>query len=183
MKDLAEAGANFLQIEDLGAWLPLFTQNESDYSWVKDVIAQCCDGVKAKIAWHFCFGNAWGNDILSASYPNGYQTVLPYFFDTPGIDQFVLDYANRNMAGIEFLSHLPKETEIQVGVIDVRTLMVETPEEVAGRIRKVIKIVPPEKLTLTTDCGMKALPRIIARMKLRSLADGAAIVRKELGGK
>ena len=183
MKDLVEAGANFLQIEDLGAWLPLFTQNDSDYSWVKDVIAQCCDGVKAKIGWHFCFGNAWGNDILSASYPNGYQTVLPHFFDTPGVDQFVLDYANRDMAGVEFLSHLPKDTELQAGVIDVRTMMVETPEEVASRIRKVIKIVPPEKVTLTTDCGMKALPRIIARMKLRSLADGAAIVRKELGAK
>ena len=183
MKDLVEAGANFLQIEDLGAWLPLFTQNESDYAWVKDVIAQCCDGVKAKIGWHFCFGNAWGNDILSASFPNGYQTVLPNFFDTPGIDQFVLDYANRDMAGIEFLSHLPKDTELQAGVIDVRTMMVESPEEVASRIRKVIKVVPPERVTLTTDCGMKALPRIIARMKLRSLADGAAIVRKELAAK
>ena len=76
MKDLVEAGANFLQIEDLGAWLPLFTQNDSDYSWVKDVIAQCCDGVKAKIGWHFCFGNAWGNDILSANFPQGYQLSL-----------------------------------------------------------------------------------------------------------
>ena len=70
----------------------------------------------ATIGWHFCFGNAWGNDILSASFPEGYQTVLPYFFDTPGIDEFVLDYANRDMAGIEFLKNLPKDKHLQVGV-------------------------------------------------------------------
>jgi hypothetical protein len=52
-----------------------------------------------KIGGHFCFGNAWGNDLLSGAFPEGYQTVLPHFFDTPGIDEFVLDYANRNMAG------------------------------------------------------------------------------------
>ena len=88
---------------------PLFTGDENDYTWIKDVIAKCCEGVDAKIGWHFCFGNAWGNDILSANFPEGYQTVLPYFWDTPGIDEFVLDYANREMAGIEFMANLPAE--------------------------------------------------------------------------
>ena len=99
MKDLVEAGATYLQLEDLGAWLPLFTADEKDYEWISDVIGKCCEGVDAKIGWHFCFGNAWGNDILSANFPEGYQTVLPHLWDTPGIDQFVLDYANRDMAG------------------------------------------------------------------------------------
>ena len=118
----------YLQFEDLGAWLPLFTNDKNDYTWIKDVVAQCCDGVKAKIGWHFCFGNAWGNDILSANFPEGYQTVLPHFFDTPGIDQFVLDYANRNMAGIEFMKNLPKDKDLQVGVLDIRTSMIENTE-------------------------------------------------------
>ena len=48
------------------------------------MIGKCCEGVDAKIGWHFCFGNAWGNDILSANFPDGYQTVLPHFYDTPG---------------------------------------------------------------------------------------------------
>ena len=84
MKDLVAAGAKYLQFEDLGAWLPLFTGDKNDYKWIRDVVEQCCDGVDAKIGWHFCFGNAWGNDILSANFPTGYQTVLPYFFDTRG---------------------------------------------------------------------------------------------------
>src|SRR5205823_6075220 len=113
MKDLVAAGAKYLQFEDLGAWLPLFTNDVNDYKWIREVVEQCCDGVDAKIGWHFCFGNAWGNDILSATYPDGYQTVLPYFFETKGIDQFVLDYANRDMRGVEFLKNLPKDKDEQ----------------------------------------------------------------------
>ena len=180
MKALAEAGATYLQFEDLGAWLPLFTGNEEDYVWIKDVIGKCTEGVDAKIGWHFCFGNAWGNDILSANFPEGYQTVLPHFFDTPGIDQFVLDYANREMAGVEFLANLPKDREVQVGVLDIRSMMIETPEQVAARARKVLEHVDADRVTLATDCGMKPLPRTVARMKLKALAEGAAIVRGEL---
>ena len=161
--------------------LPLFTGDKNDYTWIKDVVAQCCDGVKAKIGWHFCFGNAWGNDILSASFPEGYQTVLPHFFDTPGIDQFVLDYANRNMAGIEFMKNLPKNKDVQIGVLDIRNMMIEKPAQIADRIRTVLKYVDADRLYPSTDCGMKPLARMVAKMKLQSLAEGAAIVRKEVG--
>jgi 5-methyltetrahydropteroyltriglutamate--homocysteine methyltransferase len=183
MKDLVKAGATYLQFEDLGAWLPLFTNDKNDYTWIKDVVAQCCDGVNAKIGWHFCFGNAWGNDILSASFPEGYQTVLPHFFDTPGIDQFVLDYANRNMAGIEFMKNLPKDKDLQVGVLDIRTSMIEKPNAIADRIRQVMKYVSPDRIYPSTDCGMKPLARMVAKMKLANLAEAAAIVRKEVGAK
>src|SRR5580765_8977475 len=108
----------------------------------------CTDGVDAKIGGHFCFGNAWGNDILSANYPEGYQTVLPHFFETKGISEFVLDYANRDMAGIDFLKNLPKNKSVQIGVLDVRTNAIETPERVAARIRKVIAAVPADRVTL-----------------------------------
>ena len=106
MKALVEAGANFLQFEDLGAWLPLFTKNDDDYKWIGDVVDQCIDGVDAKIAWHFCYGNAWGNR-LAGLFPAGYEAVLPYFYDLP-IDQFVLDFANRDMVDIACLRDLPR---------------------------------------------------------------------------
>jgi 5-methyltetrahydropteroyltriglutamate--homocysteine methyltransferase len=183
MKDLVAAGAKYLQFEDLGAWLPLFTNDKNDYKWLREVVEQCCDGVNAKIGWHFCFGNAWGNDILSASYPDGYQTVLPHFFETKGIDEFVLDYANRDMAGVEFLKNLPKDKSVQIGVLDIRTNAIESPEKIAGRIRKAIAAVPPERVTLSSDCGMKPLSRMVAKMKLRALVEGAAIVRQEIGVK
>jgi methionine synthase II (cobalamin-independent) len=180
MKDLVEAGATFLQLEDLGAWLPLFTDDEKDYEWIADVISQVVDGVDAKIAWHFCYGNAWGNRLADL-FPAGYEAVLPHFYDVP-VDQFVLDFANREMVDIAALKSLPEDKEVAIGVLDIRTSMVETPEQVADRIRKVIDVVPPERVYLTTDCGMKPLARTVAKLKLHSLAEGAKIVRQELTG-
>jgi methionine synthase II (cobalamin-independent) len=181
MKELVKHGAKYLQIEDLGAWLPLFTNNKDDYKWIRESIEMMTDGVDAKIGWHFCFGNAWGNDILSANFPEGYQTVLPYFWNTEGVDEFVLDYANRHMAGVEFLKNCPKDKGVQVGVLDIRTSMVETPDVIADRVRKVIKGgLSPEQITLSTDCGMKPLARMVSKIKLNALAEGAAIVRKEI---
>jgi 5-methyltetrahydropteroyltriglutamate--homocysteine methyltransferase len=178
MKELVEAGATYLQIEDLGAWLPLFTGNEEDYKWIGDVIAQCVEGVDARIGWHFFFGNAWGN-ALSGIFPTGYATVLPYFYDVP-IDEFVLDFANREMVDVDLLKALPEDKEVAVGVLDIRTMQIESPEQVADRIRKVISVISPERVTLSTDCGMKPLPRIVAKMKLKALAEGAAMVRREI---
>jgi 5-methyltetrahydropteroyltriglutamate--homocysteine methyltransferase len=178
MKDLVAAGATFLQLEDLGSWLPLFTGNDADFEWIVDVVAKCVEGVDAKIAWHFCYGNAWGNQ-LTGLFPKGYEAVLPHLYGAP-IDQFVLDFANREMADIDALRTLPEDKEVGIGVIDVRTTMVETPEQVAARVRKVLEVVPAERLYLTTDCGLRNLPRIVAKMKLKALADGARIVREEI---
>ena len=179
MKDLVAAGATFLQYEDLGSWLPLFTGNDDDFKWIVDVVRQCVEGVDAKVAWHFCYGNAWGNR-LAGLFPRGYEAVLPHLYDAP-VDQFVLDFANREMADIDALRSLPADKEVGIGVIDVRTTMVETPEQVAERVRKVLEVVPAERVYLTTDCGLRNLPRIVCQMKLRALAQGAQLVRRELG--
>jgi methionine synthase II (cobalamin-independent) len=178
MKALVEAGAEFLQLEDLGAWLPLFTEDPEDYKWIADVITQCVDGVDAKIAWHFCYGNAWGNRLADL-YPAGYAAVLPHFYDVP-IDQFVLDFANREMVDIDALKDLPEDKEVGIGVLDIRTMMVEPAEQIAERIRKVTEVVPADRVYLTTDCGMKPLPRTVAKLKLNALVRGAEIVRSEL---
>jgi 5-methyltetrahydropteroyltriglutamate--homocysteine methyltransferase len=108
--------------------------------------------------------------------------VLPHFFGTAGIDEFVLDYANRHMDGVDFLKNLPKNQGVQVGVLDIRTNAIETPQTIAGRIRKVLEHVPPDKVTLSSDCGMKPLARMVAKMKLKALAEGAKTVRGELMG-
>ena len=85
------------------------------------------------------------------------------------------------MIDIDALKRLPDDKEVGIGVLDIRTSMVETPEVVADRIRKVIDVVPPERVYLTTDCGMKPLARPVARMKLAALSRGAQLVRQELG--
>ena len=66
------------------------------------------------------------------------------------------------------------------GVIDLNDAEIETPQKVANRIRAGLKHLPPDKLLPAPDCGMKYLPRGTAFGKLKALAEGAAIVRKEL---
>ena len=69
------------------------------------------------------------------------------------------------------------------GVIDVKSTVTESADEVADRIRAVLEYVPADRLGVGTDCGLINLPRMIAQWKLRALADGAAIVRAELQAK
>ena len=165
MKELVAAGANYLQLEDLGVWLPLFTGNNDDFKWIVDVIRQCVDGVDAKIGLHFCYGNAWGNRLAGLFNRRLRGRRCPTCMTRP-VDQYVLDFANRDMVDLDSLRDLPSDKEVGIGVIDVRTSMIETPQEVAERIRKVTAVVPAERVHLTTDCGMKPLARPVARMKL-----------------
>jgi 5-methyltetrahydropteroyltriglutamate--homocysteine methyltransferase len=178
--ELIEAGCRHVQLEDLGAWMP-FLSGDKDYAWVCDVVARtmgAIDRALVKTSWHFCFGNAWGNK-LDGMTAGGYRAVLPHYHDVP-VEQFVLDFACREMEDADLLRALPPEKTVAVGVIDVRTLEIEHPEQVAERIRKVLKHIEPERVTITTDCGLKQLPRPCAQQKLRALVAGTHIVRREL---
>jgi len=149
-------------------------------AWVVEVMTQLAEGVDAHVGWHFCLGNAWGTSTRGLT-TGGYASVLHHYYDVP-VDEFVLDFAARGMSDVDVLTDLPADKRIAAGVIDVRNLEVEQPEQVAERIRKVIAVVPPERVTLTTDCGLKQLPRRPASAKLAALVAGAEIVRAELTG-
>ncbi|MCA9674883.1 MAG: hypothetical protein H6708_03355 [Kofleriaceae bacterium] len=179
--ELIEAGCRYVQLEDLGAWIPHLS-GEKDYAWVCDVVDRTMGAIDrgvVKTSWHFCLGNAWGNK-LDGMTAGGYREVLPHYLGVQ-VDQYVLDFACREMEDADLLRQLPPEKSVAVGVIDVRTLEIEHPEQVADRIRKVLKHIEPERVTITSDCGFKQLPRPCAVEKLRALVDGARIVRRELG--
>lgn len=179
MRELVEAGASFLQLEDLGAWLPVMTGNDRDAQWVVDIVNRTIDGVDAKVAWHFCLGNAYGNANVSV-FGGMLEQILPPLYDTK-VETFVLDFALRGMRDVGILKTLPRDKEVAAGVIDVRTLQIESAEEVAERMRRVLEVVPAERVYFGTDCGMRALPRLVAQEKLRSLARAARTLRAELG--
>jgi 5-methyltetrahydropteroyltriglutamate--homocysteine methyltransferase len=177
--DVVAAGCEHVQLEDLGAWIPTLS-GEKDYAWVREVVDDTMQGCTAHRSWHFCLGNVWGNRMQGLT-RQGYAQVLPHYRDVD-VQQFVLDFACREMEDAALLRGLPDDKTVAVGVIDVRTLEIEAPEQVAERIRKVLAHIEAERVTLTTDCGMKQLPRYCAAQKLAALVQGAAIVRRELGG-
>src|SRR5205085_2918942 len=139
-------GATYLQLEDLGAWVPNLT-GEKDFAWVRDVVEKTISGVRAKVSWHFCLGNTWGN-VAHGMTAGGYKKILHRYFEV-GVEEYVLDFACREMRDVDVLRDLPKDKRVAAGVIDVRSLEVEAPEQVAARIRAVLEHVPAERVTLT----------------------------------
>src|SRR5205814_541393 len=91
-------------------------------------------------------------------------------------------YRDRRRLALEVaLLALLAGKDVLVGAVDVATDRIETPEEVAATIRRAMAFVPPERLYPCTNCGMVPLGRDVARGKLRALAAGAALLRRELG--
>jgi 5-methyltetrahydropteroyltriglutamate--homocysteine methyltransferase len=178
--ELAAAGCRHIQLEDLGAWIPQLS-GEHDYAWVSEIVNRVMGGLPGWVekSWHFCLGNVWGNRMEGMT-RGGYREVLPHYRDVK-VDSYVLDFACREMEDADLLRALPADKRVAIGVIDVRSLEIEPPEQVAARIRAVLRHIDAERVTVTTDCGMKQLPRPCAAQKLRSLVEGARIVRRELG--
>jgi 5-methyltetrahydropteroyltriglutamate--homocysteine methyltransferase len=179
IRDLVDAGCQHIQLEDLGAWMPTLS-GDGDFAKVRDVVNATLKDCSVATSWHFCMGNAWGNKMQGMT-AAGYKDVLPRYYDA-NVQQYVLDFACREMEDASLLASMPKDRSVAVGVIDVRTLEIEAPEQVAERIRKVLKFVPPDRVTVTTDCGMKQLPRTCAVGKLRALVAGTELVRREVLG-
>jgi len=175
LKDLVARGATYIQIEDLGAWRLGF---EEGSEWVIDVLNAWIDGVDAKIAWHCCLGTGCGNTFRSV------EDALPRVLErwlAVNCEQFALDFTLRDMADVKALEVIPPDREVQVGVIDVRTLYIESDDEIVERIHKVLEHISPEQVYLSTDCGLKALPRFCAFEKLKALTRAAERVRQEIG--
>ena len=96
------------------------------------------------------------------------------------MDQLLLEFARKGTDDLSLFREYPSALELGMGVVDVKDTRVETPEEVAARIRRGLEIVPPERLWLNPDCGLRHLPPAVAFGKLEALARGAALVRGEL---
>ncbi|HEX5414585.1 MAG TPA: cobalamin-independent methionine synthase II family protein, partial [Chloroflexota bacterium] len=170
LKALAAAGAELIQIDE-----PSFAIIPGEAAeWVR-LINAAFDGVDAKLALHVCFGNL-------GSRPRGRRDYHPFF---PALmdarcDQFIFEFANREMKEADIYREVGMDREFGAGVIDVKSFHVETAEDVAQRVRTMLKYVPADKLWLTPDCGFFQLPRWLCALKLKALGDGVRIVRKEL---
>ena len=98
------------------------------------------------------------------------------------MNQLALEFASRELAEIELLAELPETMDVAVGLVDVKNTWIEPPELVAARIKAVLKHVPPERLSVTPDCGFSQTARHIAVAKSKTLVEGVRIVRRELKG-
>ncbi len=169
---LAESGADFVQLDEPGFANP---PNGVSLEAGAEAINRALAPAKGISAVHVCFGNNASRPFVRRDFAR----LMPAMGDL-ACDLLLLEFANREMADLSFLPELAQGRAIAAGVIDVKNFHVETAEEVAERIRAVLEFVPAEKLFVTADCGFSAIPRWLARDKLRAMVAGAAIVRGEI---
>jgi 5-methyltetrahydropteroyltriglutamate--homocysteine methyltransferase len=173
LRALVAAGADFIQIDEPSA---AGGSREVPVADAVKLFNRTVEGVEAKIALHLCFGNNQGRPGMKRSY----RPLFPAMLDARA-DQFALEFANREMAEVGLWRELATERELAAGVIDVKSMYIESAEDVAERVREVLRHVPAQRLWLTCDCGFSATSRPLAQRKLAALAQAAAIVRRELG--
>ncbi len=168
IRDLFAAGADIVQIDEP------YMQARPDKAraYGLDALRTALDGVEGRTALHICFGYA----ALIHERPEGYS-FLPELADSP-VAEISIETAQSSL-DCAILERLDGKTII-LGVLDLSTHEVETPDLVAARIRRALPYVAPEQLIVAPDCGLKYLPRDVAYGKMAAMVEGTRMVRAEL---
>jgi 5-methyltetrahydropteroyltriglutamate--homocysteine methyltransferase len=169
IRDLFAAGADIVQVDE--PWMQARPEKARQYGL--KALNRALEGVRGTTAVHICFGYA----AVIHQKPSGYS-FLPEFAGC-SCDQVSIEAAQPNL-DCAVLATLAQK-KIMVGCLDLNDLDIETPQVVAGRIRRALAFVAKERVILAPDCGMKYLPRDVAQEKLRAMVEAARILRREHG--
>jgi 5-methyltetrahydropteroyltriglutamate--homocysteine methyltransferase len=131
---------------------------------------------KCRLSTHLCFGNYKGRAVGLRQY----RPMFPAFLDFTA-DEIHVEMASREFAEIEIIGEIAKRHAVAVGIIDVKSYYIESPDEIAERVRRCLKLAPAEKLAFAPDCGLSQTARWAAKQKLKNMVEGVRIVRRELG--
>jgi 5-methyltetrahydropteroyltriglutamate--homocysteine methyltransferase len=168
LRELKAAGADVVQIDE--PYLQARPEPAREYAI--EVINRALDGIAGETVLHTCFGYAHIVKTRLTGYP--FLRELNDCLAT----HLSLEAAQPNLDP-EVLRDVPDKT-IVLGVLDLGSSEAETPDVVAGRIRKALTVLPRERLVVAPDCGMKYLPRGLAFRKLEAMVAGARIVGEDL---
>ena len=131
---------------------------------------------RTHLSTHLCFGNYKGRAVG----PRQYAPMFPDFLEM-NVDEIHLEMASREFAEIEMLAQIASSKDVAVGIVDVKSYYIETPQVIAERVRLCLKYAPAERLSFAPDCGLSQTARWAARLKLQNMVTGVKLVRKELG--
>ena len=163
LRDLKAAGADVVQIDEPY----LQARPEAAREYAVEAIDRALDGIDGDTVLHTCFGYA----AIVHDRPSGYPFLAE--LNDCAATHISLEAAQPNLDP-QVLRALPDKT-IVLGVLDLGSPEAETPEQVAERVRRALEVVPPERLVVAPDCGMKYLPRELAFRKLEAMVAGARL--------
>ena len=131
---------------------------------------------RVRLCTHLCFGNYKARAIG----PRRLAPMFPAFLDFKA-DEMHVEMASREFAEIGIIAEIARRMDVAVGIVDVKSYHVETPTEIADRVRLFLRHAPADRLVFAPDCGLSQTARWAAQPKLRHLVAGVREVRKELG--
>jgi 5-methyltetrahydropteroyltriglutamate--homocysteine methyltransferase len=176
LEALVKAGCREITVDEPS--MSCYAHREDPKRFV-DVFNRTVEAVAGKchLSTHLCFGNYKARAVG----PRRYAPMFPAFLDMK-VDEIHLEMASREFAEIELIEQIVQRgKDAAVGIIDVKSYYIETPKDVADRVRLCLKYAPPDRLSFAPDCGLSQTARWAARQKLKNLVDGVRIVRKEMG--
>jgi len=168
IKDLFAAGADVVQIDE--PYMQARPEKARQYGVA--ALQRALEGVKGKTAVHLCFGYAALIHVRPPSYSFLEELAAV------AVDQISIETAQSSL-DCSVLAKLTGKSVI-LGVLDLSTDEIETPEIVAGRIRRALPFISPDRLLIAPDCGLKYLSRTVAFGKMQAMVEGTRIVRREL---
>jgi 5-methyltetrahydropteroyltriglutamate--homocysteine methyltransferase len=184
LRELVAAGCNVVQIEEpaihsAAAW----GADDATLDFYVDLFNYTVEGIDAEIWCHTCWGNPGAQHCFQPSIT--YEASMEIFLERINADVWTIESKhNQHSLLPNFAPYKGKlNKKIAVGMISHRALQVETVDEVAADIRFALEHIDAEQLVLSSDCGFgrQGVPRPIALYKAAALAQGANIVREELG--
>ncbi len=169
--ELVKAGATLLQIDE-----PFLAGYPEQVDVAMDAVNIVTKGVDAVWGLHVCYGNRHARP----SWEGHYDFLFPAVLDAR-VDQLVLEFARKGYDDLRLIERYGWDRSLGLGVIDVKSVEVEAADLVAARIHRALELLPPDRLMINPDCGLRHVSADVARAKLRAMVAGTAQVRQELG--
>jgi len=175
LMDLVEAGCHEISVDEPS--MSCYAHREDPRRFV-NLFNRTVEGVtgRTRICTHLCFGNYKARAVG----PRRLAPMFPVFLDFH-CDEMHVEMASREFAELELISLIAQRMDAAVGIVDVKSYYLETPEDIAQRVRLCLKHAPAERLVFAPDCGLSQTARWAARPKLAAMVTGVKQVRKELG--
>jgi 5-methyltetrahydropteroyltriglutamate--homocysteine methyltransferase len=173
--DLVAAGCTEVSVDEPS--MSCYAHKEDPKRFV-DIFNRTVEPVvgKVRVCNHLCFGNFKARAVG----PRQLAPMFPAFLEFKA-DEMHVEMASREFAELEVIGEIARCMDVAVGIIDVKSYYIETPEDVAARVRRCLKHAPAERLVFAPDCGLSQTARWAARQKLQAMVAGVRIVKKELG--
>jgi 5-methyltetrahydropteroyltriglutamate--homocysteine methyltransferase len=167
---LAAAGATMIQIDE-----PFLAGYPDDVELAIEAINVVTEDVDAEWGLHVCYGNRYARPSWEGHYDFLFPAVLH-----ANVDQLLLEFARKGYQDLEVVARGGWDRKLGLGVVDVKSRRVESPELIESRIRRAADVLGAQNLIVNPDCGLRHLPADIARAKLDGMVEASAAVRAEL---